>query len=668
MSIIKLGWDDYTPYEYQLPKIPKDSEIIGYDIRNKKDQKWVRTKMPDFKSMTAREQMIFISREQERCDNGVWFMLDGEPTYITGMNYEHLVYNRFQTFGDGGYAKYYDSQREDFYFRDLLHKSENVLGGVWVKGRRYGLTSEEVTNHLYVATHNENMFCYMLSMNEKKAKKTLFKPVVYALRNRPAFMKPQYFAGTGTEPQNILEFTHKKLNESEYELNSVIQPVPNSIQALDAFLVHYATADEFIKWPSDCDPYVFHGVTKETLKVGMNKRGICNYTSTIGDDDDVNEVSIKAGHTLWQESNAYQVDENRMTKSGLWKWFIPAWKAFEGKTTMDEFGRPYKDATIDYIMSQRKKHEEGSPEWLALVRKYPIYEDEGWNTVQTAKVFDTIRLNTQLGNIRGKSAEELGIIKGNIEQDLETKKCFFVPTQNGKWEFAGNPNIKSTNRFTIGRNGFELPDDREYAVGFDPIRYNLTTSGHLSKSAIVALQKQSFDWKNGTDIVIPDFKIKCIYLNRTETKEDSYADAIKTGLFLSAKICAERQVSNFIEDYAIPNGAIKMLTLSPYDNQLGVWTTKKSTEDGVGYIQTLMLRRPRLNSDIVELQVDHLINCGFEKLIEQLKSFDPLHTTKFDLVMALIMAFFEYIQMSTIRTPEFNKAMNDAMGALYAKR
>lgn len=665
MSIIKLGWDNHTPYEYQLPKIPKDSEIIGYDIRNKKDQKWVRTKMPDFSEMSSRDQMLFIEREQQRCDEGVWVMINGEPTYLTGMFYEHLTYNKFDSFDGDGYPLYYDSQREDFYMRDLIMTSDNTLGGIWIKGRRYGLSSQEITNQKYVATHGFNKRCAMISLTEDKAYESLFDPMMYMVSNLPAFMKPDYYAPTGKQPQSELQLEDKKINGTTIQLGSKVRPYATDAHILDGLKPHYTTGDEFAKWRL-CDPLVFHGVAKETLRVGLIKKGVINYTSTIGDDDKLNEMSIKAAHTMWQDSNAYQVDAYGQTKSGLWKWFIPAYKAYEG--FIDEFGRGKKDECIDYLMSQRAKFEEGSPEWLAFVRKFPIYEDEGWNTLQTAKVFDTIRLNTQLGNIRGKSLDELGIIKGNIEQDLETKKCFFLPSQNGKWEFAGNPNIKSTNRFTIGRNGFELPDDREYAVGFDPIRYNLTTSGHLSKSAIVALQKQSFDWKNGTDIVIPDFKIKCIYLNRTETKEDSYADAIKTGLFLSAKICAERQVSNFIEDYAIPNGAIKMLTLSPYDNQLGVWTTKKSTEDGVGYIQTLMLRRPRLNSDIVELQVDHLINCGFEKLIEQLKSFDPLHTTKFDLVMALIMAFFEYIQMSTIRTPEINKAMNDAMGALFVKR
>lgn len=666
-QIVQLGWTGYEPevYRYKLPNLPKDSEIIGFDIRKKSDQKWVRQRVPDFKNMNAREQMLFIEQEQQRCDEGVWFMSNGEPIYLTGMNYEHLNYNRFPNFEGDGYPAFYDAQRLDFYFRELLMKTPTVLGGHWTKGRRFGLSSEEITNQLHVATHDFNMNCCMVSITEDKAYETLFNPLMYVVRNRPAFLKPDFYAPTGKEPQRVLEFTTKRLDETTEQLGSIIRPYATNTHILDGKLIHYVTADEFIKWIG-CDPYKFYYVTKETLKVGINKRGIINLTSTIGDDDKLNEIAIKAAHTLAQESDATQLDKYGMTKSGLWKWFIPSYKAMEG--FIDEYGKAKKDECIDYIMSERAKYEEGSPEWLALVRKYPIYEDEGWNTVQTAKVFDTIRLNTQLGNIRGKSIEELGIIKGNIEQDMETKKGFFMPTQTGKWEFDGLPHPKSTNRFTIGRSGFELPDDREYAVGFDPIRYNLTTSGHLSKSAIVALQKQRFDWDNGTDIVIPDFKIKCIYLNRTETKEESYLDAIKTSLFLSGKLAAERQVSNFIEDYAIPNGAIKLLTLSPYDNQLGIWTTKKSTEDGIGYIQTLMLRRPRLNSEIVELQVDHLITCGFEKLIEQLKSFDPLHTTKFDLVMALIMAFFEYIQMSTIRTPEVNKAVNDAMRSLFAKR
>lgn len=668
MSKIFLGWDDYHPYEFEIPKIPQDKDIIGFDIKKKTDQYWVRIPLPDFKLMSTRETMLFIEKETERCINGVFFMNNGEPTYLTGMHYEHLKYNRFPKFTTPtGHPDYYDSQREDFYFRNLLMYDQRPLGGIWVKGRRYGLTAEEITNQLYVATHEFNRSCSMLSLNEKKAYKTLFDPLMYVLRNRPEFMQPEYYAPTGTEPQSKLEFLTKRIGENKEQLGSIISPVPTTTHVLDGETVHYCSADEVFKWLK-CDPYIFHDVTKETLTVGLSKRGIINYTSTVGDDEKVNDVAITAGSKLWIESDATKVDEFGRTASGLWKWFIPSWKAMEG--FVDKHGFAMKDKCIDFIMkSKRGIHEEGSPEWLGAVRRYPITEDEVWNTVQVAQVFDTIRLNQQLQTIRSSNIEEdFGIIKGNLERDIHSNKVYFVPTNSGRWEFAGLPNKKSTNRFILTKDGYEMPDDREYAVGCDPIRYTNTTSRHLSKTSIVGIQKQKFDWDNGTDIVIPDFRIKCIYNNRLETKEETYEDAINTALFLSAKICPESQVSNFTEDFLIPKGYRSMITPSPYkQNQLGVWTTETSTNDGIGYIQTIFLRRPRRNSEIVEQQLDYLVMCGFEKLIEQLKSFDPKNTTKSDIVMALIMAFFEYLQMSTVRRPAINKALNDAMSILFSK-
>lgn len=666
MSKIFLGWDDYKPYEFELPKVPDDKEILGYDIKNKSDQIWKRVIIPNFNKMREREISMFIEEDERRCDDGVWFMNNGEPTYITGMHYEHLVHNRFPKFIGDKYPGYYDSQREDFYFRHILMNDPMALGGIWIKGRRYGLTAEEITNQLYISTHDFDQECKMMSLNEEKAYKTLFNPLMYVLRNRVDYKRPNYYAPTGTEPQKKLEFLTKKMGDKKIQLGSIITPVPTTAHVLDGETVHYCSADEVFKWPKVCDPYLFHGVTKETLLVGLNKRGIVNYTSTVGDDDKINEAAIAAGAKLWSESDANQRDEYGRTASGLYKWFIPAWKALEG--FIDKHGFPEKDKAINFILNNRSKHIEGSKEWMAIVRKYPISEDEVWNTIQSVKMFDGPRLNAQIQSIKNSSVEEdFGIIRGNLERSKEVDKVFFKPSNSGYWEFNGLPHPKSANRFFKDSNGYNLPEDREYAIGFDPVRYTKTTSTHLSKNAIVALQKQKFDWDNGTDIVIPDFKIKCIYSERLETKEESYEHAILTALFLSGKLCAESQVSNFIEDYAQPKGYGKILTLSPYTFLPGVWTTVKSTEDGVGYIQDLFLRRPKPNSPFVEEQLDHLVKCGFEKLLAQLRDFDPKNTTKSDIVMALIMAFFEYIQMSTVRRPALNKAMNDAMSALFSK-
>lgn len=667
MPKIYLGWENYRPYEFDVPNLPSEKEILGFDIRKKDDQIWQRPKMPDFNKITAREAAEFIEREHYRCKYGVWFMNNGEPTYITGMHYEHLVHNKFPKFKTPTkHPEYYDAQREDFYFRQILMTDPRCLGGIWVKGRRYGLTAEEITNHIYIATHEFDQTCNMISQDEKKAIKTLYKPALYVLRNREAFMRPDYYAPTGKEPATKIEFFTKKIGDTTIQLGSTIIPLPTLTHILDGETVEYATADEVFKWRK-CDPYVFHGVTKETLTVGLGKRGIINYTSTVGDDDKVNAVSIAAGAKLWDESDATVLNEYGQTTSGLYKWFIAANKALEG--FVDKHGMPMLQQATDFVMSKRAGHEEGSPDWLGVVRRFPLFESEVWNTVQVSKVFDTARLNSQIQIIRKSDFDkDFGHIKGNIINDHHSNKRYFTPTPSGLWELNGLPNPKSTNRFIITREGYQLPDDREYAMGTDTIRYSKTSSKHLSKTAGVILKKQMFDWKNGTDIVLPDFKIAGIYNHRSEVKEDDYWNMVNAALFFSAKIGTERQISNFVEDFITPNNFDGLLTIDTGNGLPGIWTTPKTTEEGLGLIQSLFLRRPRKNSDIVEQTLDYLVKCGFEKLLIQLREFDPKKTTEFDLVMALIMAFFEYIQMSTVRQPAMNKAVNDAMAALFPSR
>ena len=97
----------------QLPKVPKSG--ILFDDLPKKDQRWTRIALPQelsrIRSMDEWLEMPkefrsrylpYIKEEFHRRNNGVWFMNNGVPTYITGRHYMMLQWSKL----DIGYPYY----------------------------------------------------------------------------------------------------------------------------------------------------------------------------------------------------------------------------------------------------------------------------------------------------------------------------------------------------------------------------------------------------------------------------------------------------------------------------------------------------------------------------------------------------------------------------------
>ena len=161
-NIVKIGSGDAI-YEYELPKIPHEKDILYYDLP-KKEQFWGTSldkfqqhRIKDVKKMNEKERISYINLWRNRWLNGMWFMNNGEPTYIVGSHVEHLCMNKF----DNQYLYYLDSQRERFYFRDLTNKDRKCDGRVWIKARRTGITTEQRTEAIRTIL---NGFSYKVGM------------------------------------------------------------------------------------------------------------------------------------------------------------------------------------------------------------------------------------------------------------------------------------------------------------------------------------------------------------------------------------------------------------------------------------------------------------------------------------------------------------------------
>ena len=242
-----------------LPKKPVKSEIL-FSSLPKKNQCWSRLSVPEeldkIKSMDEwlerpkefrSRYSDYIEREFKRRREGVWFMNNGTPTYITGRHYMFLQWSKI----DIGYPSYLKFQRDIFIHMAACEVDPRCLGQLYTKGRRSGYTNICSAVIDDEATQVKDKLLGIQSKTGKDAQENIFmKKVVSIFRNYPFFFKPIQ-DGT-TNPRMELAFREPskritKKNKTSYRgdaLNTVINWKNTTNNAYDGEKLHMLYLDE----------------------------------------------------------------------------------------------------------------------------------------------------------------------------------------------------------------------------------------------------------------------------------------------------------------------------------------------------------------------------------------------------------------------------------------
>lgn len=657
-------------YLYQLPEVPRDEkQIIGHDIRKKADQYWRTPTFPEeftWSKMSKREQFEIVDIERYRWEHGVWFMNKGEPTWITGMHYDHLVNATF----DHGKCFFTDSQKLDFYFRDYVRKDPMCYGQCTIKPRRYGYSLQEITQQTYEFMWDSKRKLGMMSNNKEKTYESLFNILVQSYVERPEWVRPDIYMPNEKIPKTKLWANSGKVGkkkdsyswDSHGNLNSLIFPKPTTVIGYDGNKLHYLTMDEAWKWTL-ANPYACWRKQRPTLNVGGKIIGKASILSTMGDDDDY-EAAIEAGIQMFQDSDPFERDDNGHTKSGLYHRFIAGEHAlFE---FMDVYGIVNMDQAGEYIMNGRKQYEEGTKDWLFEVRRYPRTLQEATSTATGIGLFNNARIEHVLTIIKNNGRKT---VIGKLELIPESsttfpKQIIMEPNNNGDWEFDRIPKITKeadySNRFyrDMIDGTLKLAPNPQGVIGYDAIRYAEmdTVSKVLSMSAIVGYQKFDY-YGNGGAGTLP-----FLYHARPDDPEKGHYEAYKCSLWTGFPIATERQVESMVRRMA-ELYATSLLLSSHYDGKLGFWTTTKSVKDGVDLIQNFFKQPKTMN------EVDYLALVRIARILEQAKKFDTSKKTIFDIMLALIQAFLGSLQIKeTAINEHYNQDLNSVFNIIQPKR
>jgi hypothetical protein len=539
----------------QLPAVPKDKKDILFSDLPQVDQHWRRLDVPE--GITPDNADLwdeYIKNEFRRRREGVWFMNNGVPTYITGHHYFAMQWCKM--LDTGGYMNYRDAQAKMFYHLQACIVDERCLGQLFVKSRRTGFTYVVLSIMLNDSTGTRNNNFGITSKSDADAKKAFLK-YRYMLLNLPFFFLP-LIKGKLDSPREF-EFASpltntkeakksKNISADEY-LNNLVDYQPTKDDSYDGQAMFMYLGDEAGKWKKPSD-YINHfGQVSPTMLEGGEVVGKAFIGSTVGAMSKGGEQFEKMYHS----SDVTKRNEiTQMTASGLYSYFLPAQENMSSFT--DIYGVCHKErpkvntknikgklilvGAVQYLVSQEDaKRAESDRALNEQYRAFPRIIEHAFRDESGEGVFNKTKLYEQI-EYNKKLSDEQKFVIGNFDWEGEKDgHVEFQPNPHGRFKVSWMPSIVDDTKHLQNRvkevNGKFFPlNENVVKFGCDPFSYK-STHGKGSKGSI-----------HGKTVTLPDggapsniFVVE--YIARPPDETTFFEDVIKVVRFYGAPILIE---------------------------------------------------------------------------------------------------------------------------------
>lgn len=580
---------------------------VDYDLKRKKEIASQRQN-PEYYNPELQE---YRNQEWDRRLNGFWFYNNGKPTYITGLHYFYLVHWKI----DVGYPDFRVTDLEFFYFLEYVIQDPNSLGMIEVTKRRQGKTMRAGAFLFELTSRSKNKNAGIQSKTYEDAKDNVFaKGVVMPFKYLPDFFVPIYDTEKGMTPKGDLRFfkTNKRgaVEDSfaeKIELESSITFKSSDKFAYDGMKIHRYLADEAGK-TKNVDVYERHQVVQFCLQQEENIIGKALYTTTVEEMED-GGASFKE---LWKASNQLHKNANGRTMSGLYQYFMPAYRTL----FYDKYGFADEEKAKKFYLAERAALEVDPRALASFIRKNPFTIEEAFFSEAETCLYDAMKINRQIESITWVNEKEL-YLRGEFvwENGERDTRVLFKTSSNGKFLVHSKVNPSDTSFYNQVENygTKKVPrNSNKFAIGCDPFDHSITTSKERSDGAAYVYRK--FD---AMDELSETFLVE--YLNRPDKAEIFYEDMIKMAHFFGCELLSEDNKVGLIK-YFEYRGYDRFLTKMPNSSKFGVSASVKMHQQIAEQTETY-----------IEENIHKVV---FKNLLEDWLHFDINKTTKFDAAMA----------------------------------
>jgi hypothetical protein len=601
-------------------------ERVGVYQRSviKENQYWERVSFPEDYQLKRRKERIAQNKDPEHVDqelqafriqewfrrvNGFWFMNNGVPTYITGLHYFYLNHWRLDT----GYPKFRSPDMEFFYFLEYCIQDPNSLGMIECTKRRQGKTVRAgVFLYDYVSRTKRARSGIQSKTNSDARDNVFARGVIMPFKQLPDFFMPVYDTEKGLTPKSELRFfkpNKRGRNQDEYdpsgELESDITFRSSEEFAYDGTKLHRYVGDEVGK-TKEANVYERHQVVSFCLQLDGEIIGKALYTTTVEEMENGGDEFKQ----LWDASDFNDKNDNGRTRSGLYRYFLPAYKTLY----YDKYGYPDEEKAKQFYMNEREALADDPRAQASYIRKNPFTIEEAfWNDGESC-LFDAIKINKQLESVSWLPENEV-LVRGNFlwEDGMRDTNVIFVKDKKGKFLLHKDLDLnQGWNAVAVMGTKKKPLNTTKLVAGADPFDHNTTVDSRRSDGAGYVYHK--FD---ATEKLSETFV--CQYLFRPQTSDIYYEDMLKMCHFFGCKLLPEDNKIGIIKYFEV-RGYERFLMKLPGSKKYGISANSKTHQQMVEELELYVYEN-----------VDKII---YKDLLSDLLKFDIKKTTKFDAAMA----------------------------------
>lgn len=334
-------------------------------------------------------------------------------------------------------------------------------------------------------------------------------------------------------------------------------------------------------------------------------------TSTIEEMENGGEEAKK----IWDSSDPNIRDDNNRTKSGLYRFFLPAYET----TFFDEFGMPDVEKAKTYYLNQRAGLQSDPRALSSMIRKNPFSIEEAFRVDGDRCLYDSMKLNEQLDWLSWK---ENITERGNFEWENGERftKVVWSKKGNGRWEMPTGFSFEGVNNVSKNNSSFIPNNNTRFSAGCDPFKYDKVKDNRRSDCAAFVYKKHDItdDFFNDTFV--------CRYKHRASTTGMQYEDILKMCWYFGCQCLFESNIDNWKEYFKSPaKSAVScegFLMKLPGEDDYGLYS------DGHGKTHQLICD---LTEDWIDKNIKKMV---FKETIKDWLIFDIAKTTVYDESMA----------------------------------
>tara|TARA_R110002110_G_scaffold7049_9_gene35097 strand:- start:627 stop:3281 length:2655 start_codon:yes stop_codon:yes gene_type:complete len=545
----------------QLPHPPRDRSKILFSDLPKREQYWRREEMPKGLTYENHEPyMDYIMEQFRRRREGVWFMNNGKPTWLSPKHWMQLQWGKM--FDDGIYASYRHAQLLLYYHKEACYIDTRCMGQIFLKSRQTGYTYGMVSDSIELITRTKGSRTGLTSMTDEDARKA-FNKLSYIFQEWPFFFQP-VTKGKVDSPTNLTfgkpsnstkEEKKKKNTSTDGYVNSVTDFEATKVKAYDGQSMKLYIGDESAKW--DRASYIEHlNTLLPTTFRGGRVVGKVFLGSTMGKLDQGGE-DFKV---LYLNSKVSDRQSSGFTSTKLYSYFMPAhtnyencidkygkcWEETPPKGTLNTFGDPILKGSVEAIKEQyADAKNQGDVALNSAYRAFPMTEAHAMRDEADACVFNLTKLTDQWDYNEEASLDKPLYTTGNFrwEDDKPFTKAEFVPDKHGRFKIWWMPNqtdgtLGLRNNVKRVRNLYTPMNDYG-CIGVDCFGSYVQGKNKASKGSAHAFASANIEGA-------PIRKFLFEYLDRPATQDIFNEDILLAAWFYGLPILAENNRRDFV--------------------------------------------------------------------------------------------------------------------------